>query len=148
MHSAAKDRIPNAVITRSFKKYFHEALNERQHNEESSLFYFLPSISDRKEKIKEKRDNVNLNPIDCSFDYLNSFSTSDKEVAFRPGLFDFANVELRIPQVELFYEFFRQMAETKNVNIVRNADFLLAMSNKDNGDIVCVGPTKQTIWHY
>lgn len=149
LHSAAKDKIPNVVITRSFKKYFHEALNERPHNDEScTLFYFLPSISDRKEKIKEHRDNVNLNPIDSSFDYLNSFSTSDKEVTFRPGLFNFANMELRSPQVELFYEFFRQMAETRNANIVRNADFLLAISNNDNGDIVWVGPTKQTIWHY
>ena len=72
LHSAAKDRIPNAVITLTFKKHFHEVLNERQHNEESStLFYFLPLISNRKEKINQHRDNVNLNPIDSSLDYLN-----------------------------------------------------------------------------
>ena len=48
LYSAAKDRIPNAVITTSFKKHF-----------------------DRKEKINQHKENVNLNPIDCSLDYLN-----------------------------------------------------------------------------
>ena len=37
------------------------------------------------------------------------------------------------------------MAETSNANNIRNADHLLATSNKDNRDIVWVGPTKQQI---
>ena len=82
LYSATKDKIPNAVITTSFKKYFHELLNERRHNEEfSTLFYFLAFINNRKEKTKQHRYNVNLNPIDCSVDYLNSLSP-DKEVSF------------------------------------------------------------------
>ena len=143
LYSATKDKIPNAVITTSFKKYFHELLNERRHNEEfSTLFYFLAFINNRKEKTKQHRYNVNLNPIDCSVDYLNSLSP-DKEVSFWPDLLNSADVELRSPQVELRYRFFRQMTETSNANIIRNADYLLEMSNKGKGDIVWVGPTTQ-----
>ena len=105
-------------------------------------FYFVPSITDRKEKINQHRDKVNLKPIDCSLDYLNSFSPN-KEASFRPDLLNSADAELRRPQVELLYRFFRQMAETSNANLIRNADYLLATNNKDNSNIVWVGPTKQ-----
>ena len=57
------------------KKHFHEIMNERRHNEEScSLLFYLPSVTDRKKKINQFRDNVNLNLIDCSLEFLNSFS--------------------------------------------------------------------------
>ena len=86
LYSGTKNKIPNAIITTSFKKHFHEVLNERWHNEEfPTLFYFLPSITDWKEKINQHRDNVNLNLIDCSLDYLNSFSP-DKKVSFQPDI--------------------------------------------------------------
>ena len=50
LHSAAKDIIPNAVITTTFNKHFYEALNKRRRNEESStLFYFsLRSMIERR----------------------------------------------------------------------------------------------------
>ena len=106
LDSAAKDKIPNTVITTSFKKHFHEILNERRHKEEfSSLFHFYSFITDRKEKTNQQKENVNFNPTDYSLDYLNSFSP-DKEVRFRPDLLNSADAELRRPQVELLYRFF------------------------------------------
>ena len=68
------------------------------------MLFFLPSINDGKEKFNQHSDNVNLNPIDCSLDYLNSFFP-DKEVNFRPDLLDSANVELRSPHVKYFIDF-------------------------------------------
>ena len=69
LYSAAKDRIPNTTISTCIKKNFHEIMNERRHIEElSGLFFYLPSITDCKEKINQFRENVNLNPIDCSLD--------------------------------------------------------------------------------
>ena len=131
-----EDRIPIAIVSITFQKHFHEILNERHHNEQfSGLIYFLPSI-----KINQHKENVNLNLIDCSLDYLNSFSP-DKEVSFRPDLLNYAEAELRSPQVEILYQFFRQMAETSNASIIRN--YLLAPNNKVNSGIVWVGPTKQ-----
>ena len=138
-----KNKIPNVIITTSLKKHFQEILNERHHHEEFfSLFYFLPSVIDRKEKINEHKENVNLNLIECSFDYLNSFSP-DEEVSFLLDLLNSADAELRRPQDELLYQFFRQMAEASNSNIITNADYLLATNSKDNRNIVWLGPTKQ-----
>lgn len=51
--------------------------------------------------------------------------------------------ELRNPQVELLYNFFRQMAETSHANLIRNADYLLAPGKQDNIKFFLVGPTKQ-----
>ena len=67
LYSVSKERIPNAFVSTYFKKHFREIIDERRHNEEFSvLFYYLPSVTDRKEEINQFRDNVNLNPIDCT----------------------------------------------------------------------------------
>ena len=64
LYSVAKEKIPNVIISTSFKKHYHEIMNKRRHNEEfSGLFFYLLSITDRKEKINQHRDNVNLNLI-------------------------------------------------------------------------------------
>ena len=34
LYSAAKERIPNVIISTCFKKHFHEIINERRQNEE------------------------------------------------------------------------------------------------------------------
>ena len=144
LYSAAKDRMPNAMISTCFKKHLHEILNEKQHNEKFlGIFFYLPSITDWKEKINQHMDNVSLNSTDCILDYSNAFSPG-KEVSFQPYLLNSANAEFkRIPQVELLYRFFRWMAERSNANLVRNADYLLATNNKDSSNIVWVGLTEQ-----
>ena len=143
LYLAVKEKIPNAFISACFKKHFHEIMNKRRHSEEfSQLFFDLPSITDRKEKINQHRDNVNLSPIDCSLDYSNSFSP-DKAVSFRPDLLNSPNKELRNPQVQILYRFFRQIAETSNANLARNVDHLCAVTQQDNSKISWIGPMKQ-----
>ena len=142
LYSAAKDRILNAIISTCFKKHFHEIMNERRHNEESSsLFFYLLSITDCKEKINQFRENVNLNPIDSSLELLSNFSPD--KVDFKPHLLNSSMPGKRDPQVELLYNFFRQMTETSNANLIRNADYLLASGKQDNSKIVWIGPSKQ-----
>ena len=61
-------------LSRCFKKHFHEIMNERWHNEESSsLFFYFLLITHCKKKISKFRENVNLNLIDCSLELLSSF---------------------------------------------------------------------------
>ena len=64
----------------------------------------MRGVTDRKEKINQYKENVNLNLIDCSLNYLISFSP-DKEVSFHPDLLNSAEAELRNPQVELLFKF-------------------------------------------
>ena len=54
LYSVAKKKIPNAIISTCLKKHYYGIMNERRPNEEfSALFFYLPSITDRKEKIKQ-----------------------------------------------------------------------------------------------
>ena len=62
LFSYSKQQIPDAFISTSFKKHFNEIMNERRNEDSSSLFYFLPSISDRKETINQWKKQ----PIACS----------------------------------------------------------------------------------
>ena len=42
LYSTARDRVPNAIISTFFKKYFYEIMNERRHNEEfSGVFFYI-----------------------------------------------------------------------------------------------------------
>ena len=52
LYSAAKYKIPTAIITTSFKKHFHEVLNERRHNEEFSNLFFILSLQSPIERRK------------------------------------------------------------------------------------------------
>ena len=72
-----KERIPNVITSTCFKKQLNEILNERRTSEEfSTLFCYLPSITDCKEDINQWRNIVNLNPIDCSLEFFGGFSTA------------------------------------------------------------------------
>ena len=120
-------------------------MNERQHKKEcSTLFFFLPSITDFKEKINQFRDKISFNLIDCCLEFLYSFSP-DKKVHFQSHLLNSTDIEKRGPQVELLHNFSRHMAETSNANFIRNTNHLLASSTekRDNNKTAWVGPTKQ-----
>ena len=100
----------------------------------------MRGVTDRKEKINQYKENVNLNLIDCSLNYLISFSP-DKEVSFQPDLLNSAEAELRNPQVELLYKFSGRWVK-QVMQTICIVDYLLA-TNKDNSGIVWVGSTKQ-----
>ena len=108
LYSAGKDIILNAIISTCFKKHFHEG--------SYGLFFYLLPIRDRKEKINQYRENVNLNPIDCFLELMSSISPD--KVNFKPYLLNSGVAEKRALQVELLYHFFRPLAETSNVKSI------------------------------
>ena len=104
-------------------------MNERKEKENfSTLLYYFPSITDRKEDINLHRNNINLLPVVCSISFIESFSKNKEK--FDQSLLNSTNQDLRKPHVEMLYGMFRQMAEYNNNNLKRNADFLLAKLNK------------------
>ena len=92
-------------------------MNERREKEDfSTLFYYLPSITDRKDDINQHRNNVNLSPVDCSISFVESF-TKKKEEKFNLSLLNSSDQNSRKPQVEMLYGVFRQMANYSNINL-------------------------------
>ena len=75
LYSSLKQKIPDAFTSTSFKTHYSEIMNERKEKEDFSLlFYYLPSITDRKEEINQHHNNVNLLPVDCLISFIESFS--------------------------------------------------------------------------
>ena len=118
LYSFSKQQIPNAFVSVAFKKHFEQIVNDDNRDETSSLFYFLPSVSDRKEEINQHKNNVSLSPVDITVDFIESFSV--EKVSFRPDLLDSSDEKERKPQTEMLYGLFKHMATVSNQNLQRN----------------------------
>ena len=58
LYCTSKQPMPNVFKGTAFNAHINEILNERDRNEFSRIFFYLPSITDRKEKIYRYRDQV------------------------------------------------------------------------------------------
>ena len=65
LYSSFKHPLPNIFQGSAFKKRAKMMIEEKQVQKTSKLFFFLPSTTDRKEKINTFFRNVNFCPIDC-----------------------------------------------------------------------------------
>ena len=109
LYSYSKQQIPDAFVLTSFKKH-NEIINEKKENEDSSsLFFFLPTITARKEEINQWKNNPSLTPIDFSISFTESFST--QKVKFQPNLLNSFNEKERAPQIEMLCGLFKHMAQ-------------------------------------
>ena len=71
-----KDRILNVFIYNAFKKHVEELLDIHSFENCCKLFFYLPSIVDRKESIRQYMENVNLNPINSGYEKFRDFSSN------------------------------------------------------------------------
>ena len=127
LYSYSKQQIPDAFISTAFKKHFNEIVNEKRDEESSSLFYFLPSISDRKESINQWKNNPLLTPIDFSIKFIESFGSQGEK--FQPDLLNSTDKKVRDPQVEILYGLFKHMAQVSNQNLEQNIAYLNLKQN-------------------
>ena len=104
-------------------------MNEKRNEDSSSLFYFLPSISDRKETINQWKNNPSLVPIDFSIDFIESFSSQNEK--FKPDLLNSTDNKVRDPQVEILYRLFKHMAQVSSQNLERNIAYLNLKQNRN-----------------
>ena len=133
MYSFSKQQIPDAFISTSFKKHFNEILNEKRNEESSTLFFFLPSITDRKEAINQWKNNPHLTPIDFNISFIESFSSQNEK--FQPNLLNSADNKMRDPQVEMLYGLFKHIAQISNQNLQRNVAHLNLKHNKNTSEM-------------
>ena len=129
----SKQRIPDAFVSTSFKKHFNEIMNEKRNEDSSSIFYFLPSLSDRKEAINQWINNPSLTPIDFTIEFIESFSSQNEK--FQPNLLNSTDNKLRDPQVEMLYGLFKHMAQISNQNLERNIAHLNLKHNRNRSEM-------------
>ena len=131
LYSVSKEMIPHTFVSTCFKKHFSEIMNERHDKEDhSTLFYYLPFITDRKESINQWRDKVNLVLVDFSIEFIETFSP--KKAKFEPHLLNSTDLNERGAQVEMLYGLFKHMAQVSNQNLSRNVDYLNVKENRNS----------------
>ena len=84
----------------------------------------MPSTTDRKEQINKYFGNVNLHPIDCTYDDFVNYST--KNHSFLPHHLDSRNTSERKAAREIVRNFLKHVAEMSNSNLIRNVNSLMA----------------------
>ena len=133
VYSFAKQQIPDAFVSVAFKKHFQEIINEKENEIKSSLFYFLPSVSDRKEVINQHKNNVFLSPVNINAEFIESFSK--ESVSFKPDLLNSSEIEQRKPQTEMLYGLFNHIAKLSNQNLERNIAHLNILQNRASSEM-------------
>ena len=116
LYSFSKQQIPNSFVSVAFKNHFQQIMNRSESS--SSLFYFLPSVSDRKEEINQYKNRVALHPIDITVDLIESFSV--EKASFKPDLLNSSDEKERKLQTEMLYGLFKHIAMMSNQNLERN----------------------------
>ena len=126
----SKNQIPDAFVSTAFRRHFSEVVNEKKEKEDSSsLFFFLPSITDRKEEINQWKNNPSLTPIDFTIEFIQKFSS--KKAKFELHLLNSLDEKERGPQVEMMYGLFKHMAQYSNQNLSRNVTYLNSKLKKN-----------------
>ena len=121
LYSSFKQEIPNIFTSTAFRK-FHDFLTSADKGEYSTLFYYLPSTTDRKEKINQFKTNVQLFPLTVQYDEFTDYIKGKKQ--FFPQHLDSTNFELRSTAREIVVNYMKQVANFSNSNLKRNAKSL------------------------
>ena len=128
LYSSYKQILPNIFQGTSLKEHNTMLLNERTVlQEHSKMFFFLPSTTDRKEKINQFFKNVSLHPVDFRYEYFRKYSAVGRD--FCPQDLNSADLEKRLDAREIVLKFFKDAVHVSNSNLVRNANNLLALGN-------------------
>ena len=121
LFSSCKQALPHIFQGTSCKKHNHMLLSG---NDDSlKLFFYLPSTTDRKEKINKYGENVQLHLIDCLYDDFVKYSP--KQESFQPQTLDSSDHEKRKVVKETVLNFFEHAVEVSNSNLMRNMKTLL-----------------------
>ena len=90
---------------------------------------FLPSTLDCEEDIQQYSSNVNLHPIDVSYDELKALNDPE---SFTPA--DLDNSVSRNKIAKIFYSFMKEVASALNHNLVRNSNAFVSNGGKIDPD--------------
>ena len=120
LYCTQKQPLPNIFKCTAFKKHIPYLLNQNQEKDFSKMFMYLPSTLDRKEELNQWSEQVNLHPIDVSYEQLKALNGNED---FQPK--DLDNSSKRNKITKIFYSFIKEAAATSNHNLIRNSNTFL-----------------------
>ena len=122
LFSTFKKQLPNIFQSTCFKKHKTFLTNENK-GEQSRLFYYLPSTTDRKESINQHMGHVQVHPIDCIYEDFKNHSPNNSEFM----LHDLELIDQNKKETarETVVRLLHQAIEVSNSNLTRNANTLI-----------------------
>ena len=124
-----KQPLPNIFQCTAFKKHSAFLMSQNQENSKFSKM-FMRSPLDRKEDIQQYSDNVNLHPVDFSYEQLKVLNNNKD---FDPS--DLNNSALRKDIVKIFYTIMKEVAGVSNHNLIRNWNAYLSQGGKIDPEV-------------
>ena len=124
--SSHKMCLPNIFQSTYFKKH-KDYLKSDDKGESSTLFCYLPSTTDRKELVNQFKNNVQLHPIDCSYEKFREFSSSGSN--FFPHHLDSDDKKEHKVAREIVVNFMKHIVNISNANLKRNRNCLVLNGN-------------------
>ena len=130
LYCTTKKPMPNIFNCTTFKKHVSLLLDENQNQQTkfSNLFMYLPSTLDCEADFMHYKSNVNLEPVNLTFD--------DIKHAADQSLMDpsFLNADARIVVTEGYYKIVKKTAEVSNQNVATNSDAFISSGGKVDPD--------------
>ena len=115
-------------------------LNEKDRNNFSKIVFYLPSITDRKEKINQYKDQVSLNPVDCRYENFVDFAPDNYK--FDPPHLH-SNHSKYSEAKTTMYNFFKSSIEVSNSNLIQNVYSLIKSKKLNQSDLKWIGMPKK-----
>ena len=111
--------------------------------ESSTLFFYLPSTTNRSHDINHFKENISLDPIDCPYEDFRWYSETGED--FIPKDFELRDLEKQTKAAEIVRKVFKGATEVSNSNIIGNESNLFTVLQHDGNDITWIGTTKQRV---
>ena len=134
LYCTMKKPMPNIFNCTCFKNHVSLLLDENQNQAKfSNLFLYLSSTLDSKEEFMHYKDNVNLHPVNLTFDDIKQAAA---ESLMDPSTL---NTDARDKVTGGYYKIMKKIAEVYNQNLVRNSDAFISSGEKIDPDNEIVG---------
>ena len=133
LHCYSRQSMSNVFKGAAFNK--HKLQNYAESKARmSDIFFYLPSISDRKEEINRYRDQAALVPVTCTSADISKFAPEGYE--FNPSDLDRESEKKACCSArQAMYEFFKNAVKFSNSNLTQNVYALIKNKNIDQSTL-------------
>ena len=126
----SKQCMPNVFKGTAFNTHKLQNIAEAKEGR-SDIFFYLPSITDRKESVNRYRDQVYLVPVTCSLADLSKFNPEGYQ--FNPADLDKDEESEECHGARnTMIEFFRNAVKLSNSNLIQNVYALIKDKNNEH----------------
>ena len=126
-----KQPMPNIFRGTNFNRHKLQTFAENK-AKKSNLFFYLPSITDKKESINRYKDQVSLVPVTSSIDDIAQFSPEG--YVFDPIHLDQTGEMCENARATL-YAYFQNVAKVSNANLIQKVYALIKEKNIDHASL-------------